>query len=348
GTLAVRVGDLDPSLTKAGVCSLVCTSNPGICASLTIENLEGQQLPYTCQVLVAGAPTYPSPRPAFPFAEQLSALELQAGRAFGALCRPPLGLSARFDDAFCAPCAGASECGEGTCWSLAQWDEVLSGGSGECLVRCADHPDCPFGFSCESLVSDRDGVPFEHGTFCLPFEQTCGACRDLDGDGRGLGRCGPGGAVLGADCDDHDPRAYYDGAQMNHPFPEHCGAHDLNCNGLSDDAEQIGPAGFPAEHCTGCGQPCAGALPNASSACVFDHASLPSCVAECSDPSAWADCDGLLENGCEQPASDPARLYYLDADSDGYGVGEPVFACQADLAPEGYVNQAGDCDDSAA
>ena len=42
------------------------------------------------------------------------------------------------------------------------------------------------------------------------------------------------------------------------------------------------------------------------------------------------------DTGCEE------LPFYVDADGDGYGVGEPVLACEA---PEGHAPTDGDCDD---
>jgi hypothetical protein len=181
----------------------------------------------------------------------------------------------------------------------------------------------------------------------VPWQSTCSFCRDLDGDLRGLGRCGPADhPVTAYDCNDLDPNAYYDPVNFHHAFPTWCGEHDLNCNGLADSAEQIGPDGFPNEHCTGCYQPCTGTVENGSMGCVL-VGGAPACVAQCSE--GFADCDGQLATGCEVPVSDPARSYYVDADGDGYGAGDPVFFCSEEEVPAtGYASRAGDCNDGEA
>lgn len=60
---------------------------------------------------------------------------------------------------------------------------------------------------------------------------------------------------------------------------------------------------------------------------------LPLALLACSDISLVApkgdDCDPLI--------------WYEDVDGDGYGAGEPVASCEA---PEGFIEQGGDCDDS--
>jgi hypothetical protein len=73
----------------------------------------------------------------------------------------------------------------------------------------------------------------------------------------------------------------------------------------------------------------------------------PACVVQCSE--GFADCDGELATGCEVPVSDPARSYYVDADGDGYGAGDPVFFCSAAEVPAtGYASRPGDCNDGEA
>ena len=54
-------------------------------------------------------------------------------------------------------------------------------------------------------------------------------------------------------------------------------------------------------------------------------------------PDAGFHPDGGTADGCT------AMLFYVDADEDGLGAGEGVSACEA---PEGYVANADDCDDS--
>ncbi|HEY3452579.1 MAG TPA: putative metal-binding motif-containing protein [Myxococcales bacterium] len=348
GRNSLTVLELAPGAAKPGICTLVCTSSSATCDGLSIKDNSGQPVPYQCQLVAAGAPFYPSPRPAFPFDAQLSAADLAAGDTFGALCRPPFGLSNAVGDAFCQRCTQASECSDRQlCFDFTGWDLGTSQAAGSCLGPCGGQSPCPFGFECQDLVSQRADGPFDHGSFCVPWLRTCGACSDPDGDGRGLGRCGPGDAVTAVDCDERDPSAYYDPADPEHAFPGACGVQDLNCNGLSDDLEEIGPALYPQQHCTACFDACSGAVPNGTAVCTLKATDAsPRCTAQCDDPTAWADCDGELANGCEQAITDPARIWYPDADGDGFG-GEPgLFACTPDAIPAGYTQVGGDCDDT--
>ncbi|HEY3353601.1 MAG TPA: putative metal-binding motif-containing protein [Polyangia bacterium] len=342
---SVTVASLDSART--GVCSLACSTNPDVCATLTIRDERGTLVPYQCQLVAAGTPPYPSPRPAFPFDTQLVAADLVAGQAFGALCRPPFGVSTKIDDAFCKPCTSTSACGTGVCWSFSDWDENTATGAGACLVPCSATAPCAFGFTCSALTS-TGSTPHDFGQHCVPIQMTCGLCRDLDGDGRGLGRCGPTTApVTPYDCDDADPRAYYDPAAMSHPFPQYCGDQDLNCNGISDAVEQIGQPPYATQHCAACNSPCDGAVPHGALTCQAAGGGGFACVAACTDPAAYADCDGDAANGCETAVTDPTRLYYRDADGDGYGAGVPLFSCSGS-APAGYVSDHTDCDDTKA
>jgi hypothetical protein len=148
----------------------------------------------------------------------------------------------------------------------------------------------PFGFECRGLSRRPAGRSTR--LLCVLAEH-CGACTDLDGDGRGLGRCGTAGTVTATDCDDRDPRAYHDPADPEHAFPDACAVQDLNCNGLSDDTEEIGPAHYPREHCTACFDAC-GAVPNGTAlqpGAAADDAS-PRCCRPVRLRDAWATATG--------------------------------------------------------
>src|SRR5699024_5175989 len=76
------------------------------------------------------------------------------------------------------------------------------------------------------------------------------------------------------------------------------------------------------------------------------------CLPRCADADGdgapeFADCDGDLTNGCEVPVDDLSRLYYRDADGDGFGDPDDVkFACDPGVLPSGYVGNSLDCDDT--
>jgi MYXO-CTERM domain-containing protein len=85
----------------------------------------------------------------------------------------------------------------------------------------------------------------------------------------------------------------------------------------------------------------------------FDLDGFENCDGDCDDtdstvwPGAPETCDGIDEDcdgDTDEGASD-APSWYADGDSDGYGAGAPVPACQP---PAGHAALDGDCDDAAA
>lgn len=316
-----------------GVCSAVCTVNETACDSLTVNGNTPDAEPYVCQLIAVGTSPYPDAPPAFPFDGTLEREELNDGVPFGAICRPPFQLDDEVDRGFCAACVGGDDACAGTaeCWDFLTEQPAAAGEAGECLGRCAG--DCPLGFSCTTL-GDAD--------YCVPDQKTCTACLDRDGDGRGTGRCGDdANPVTPVDCDDLNENVYFDASDENHPFPTFCAPeNDYNCNGLSDADEQIGTSLFGAEHCTSCGDTCAGALPDGEWACVQG-----ACVASCD--MGFATCDDDDTNGCETAVTNPDLIYFADLDEDGRGDPNATqFACDPNTPPMGYVADDSDCDDT--
>jgi hypothetical protein len=340
----VAIADLLPEWPAAGVCALSCTTDPTVCEGLSLRDNRGREVPWTCHLVVEGASPYPAELPSFPFDDQLDLAEMDLGVPFGAICRPPFALDDDRSEAFCGSCAGTDDCGaDDVCWDFATGAPADS--DGVCLEACIDDEDCPLGFACDELADGESVV----GSFCAPLAATCSSCRDLDGDARGVGHCGPVSApVSSVDCDDHDPDYYYSTGNPDHAFPDLCGAFDANCNGISDDIEQTGADAFPAEHCRFCGDTCGGVEPNATRQCMTDPDTLePFCGVVCDDPEAFADCTD--EPGCETAIEDDTRIYYRDADEDGAGdPDQPLFACDPDVPPVGYVRNTADCDDDEA
>jgi hypothetical protein len=340
GTTHVPVSEIFGNLEKEGICSFTCTNSPSECDSLVLVDSEGNSVPFTCQLVYSGTSPYPDPVPPFAFDDQVVEKEMIEGIPFGAICRPPFELHPDIIDSFCAECSSAAECEGGLCWDFFGTKEAASEDIGTCLMPCDEDSKCPVGMNCEVF---NDGT--NHGEFCRPVEDTCSGCRDLDKDLRGTGQCGAGSAlVTPADCDDLNEIAYYDPDNMLHSFPTYCGIFDYNCNGLSDDTEQIGAYVFGEEHCGACGQVCLGDITNGTKNCR-ELNDVIVCAAKCTDPLAWADCDGDVENGCETQVDDPANVYYADKDEDGLGdPNEAQFACGGAI-PEGHVSNNDDCDD---
>jgi|GEM_PF-6817455 len=348
GATSVAIAAIFESLEEdEGVCTVVCTDSPAACDALSGE---ASSAAHTCQLIVEGERPYPASAPAFPFDDALNPAEQAAGQIFGAICRPPFELNPAVDAAFCATCEGGTDsCGaDAICWSLLHQARAQTGETGTCLRTCDADNACALGFVCDIQDSDAQG-------YCRPVLDTCTVCRDLDGDGFGTGRCGDETRpVTPDDCDDRNPTAYFDPDNMAHAFPASCGVHDLNCNGQSDDLEQIGDMNFGSEHCASCYDVCAGEVTHGELACrnLGDLENpAPTCTTQCERDAhgnlLFADCDGDISNGCEVAVDDPSRQYYRDLDGDGYGdPNDVIFACDPSVVPAGYVDNALDCNDN--
>jgi hypothetical protein len=334
GSESVALSSIFTSLAEGeGVCSSTCTLNAAPCDELSVNGVMSDAEPYVCQLIFVGESPYPATPPAFPFDDQLDSQGLLTGTPFGALCRPPFQLDADVDRGFCAGCLGGADAcaGTATCWDYLSNAAAADGEPGQCLGRCEGL--CPSGFECTTL-GDAD--------YCVPNIKTCTTCLDLDGDGRGVGRCGDTlQPVTPVDCDDTNALAYYDPANPNHAFPANCAVeNDFNCNGKSDADEQIASPLFGDNHCTSCFDTCSDPVLNGNLACVQG-----ACIAVCQ--GNWATCDDDEINGCEQSVNDPTLVYFADADDDGYGdLSNTQFTCNAGVAPRGYVANSDDCNDT--
>ncbi|MBN2340753.1 MAG: Ig-like domain-containing protein [Deltaproteobacteria bacterium] len=342
GDTTVSLLRLFPSLFRQGVCSAVCTENESICDTLTVTDFRGVAQPFVCQLVVSDDGPYPTGA-AFPFADQLDTEAMVQGTVFGAICRPPVEVAEDIPSTFCASCADSTECDDGICWKLGDEQSPEGWEQGTCLSACTDSTMCPMGFTCETVGGSEE-------TYCRPRENTCSSCRDIDGDGYGVGHCNTkDGSVTPVDCDDLNVLAYFDPDDMTHSFPAYCGDFDYNCNGVADAEEQIGADVYPEEHCGACYATCIGSFSGendfgtASNACV-NGVDGAQCEVQCEDDLTYVDCDGSLHNGCETVIAD--RTSFQDLDEDGYGdVFNSYFACDGTV-PDGYVTNALDCDDS--
>lgn len=358
GVERVSIRAAFPSLAAdEGICTNVCTNNASACNSLSVNGATPDPEPYVCQIIALGATPYPTNPPAYPFEDSLDKEALRLGQPFGAICRPPFQLDDDISTGFCDTCAvGTRDCeGGALCFNRMTDGVAQPNEQGLCLSPCGTNDACPLGFECQQIDNGSGNT----AGYCMPLAMTCTDCLDIDGDGRGAGRCGQApNAQTPVDCDDKNKDIYHDPMDPKHAFPTFCGSHDYNCNGLSDDAEQIGTADFGASHCTVCNDRCDGQITDgfASKFCqpqaVNDGRNIISgqCIAKCTDPTARADCDGDITNGCESPINDPTRLYYRDLDGDKHGDPNDVqFACDPNQAPHGYVRtDNSDCDDSEA
>ena len=211
----------------------------------------------------------------------------------------------------CTACDTDGACGRETDLCVALIDGAV------CGRDCGEDPEpCPDGTTCQEVM---DGRPGHEGKLqCLPTIGQCTDCYDPDDDDRGSG---PG--CRATDCDQDDPNTY-EGAE------EVCDEKDNDCD---DDVDEGFDLMVDLDHCGGCGQACA--PPNTQeAACVEGACEIVAC------PEGFGDCDGRLETGCEASL----RVFYLDSDGDRFGDRlQTVSACEA---PDDYVSQPNDCDDS--
>jgi len=338
GRTKVSLHELAPDLIAQGegVCTDTCTNDPRVCDNLVASNSRGDSAPYTCQLIYAGLNPYDL---AVQGATPLDEVAMARGVAYASICRPPFDYAAAHSDSFCEACTQDDDCSEDARCMLESPHAQRPAGS--CVDPCTDASECPVGFACTHLDAD------DTQTYCMPIENTCGRCLDQDGDGRGVGRCGPlDDPYTGVDCDDADADRFYDANNPRHAFPTYCGAAlDMNCNLIDDETEQLGSDA----HCGGCGDSCGslkGALENGRWSCdniVKDAAAEPeyACKARCAD--RYDDCDS--EPGCETFLSDEHR-WYEDADGDGYGdTATKKYRCPEKEPELGWSQKGGDCDD---
>jgi hypothetical protein len=243
---------------------------------------------------------------------------------------------------------------------------VVSGSADPLKAYC---PDADGDTYVNASVSD----PFHTGCFCIyagtPEEEwievtstegtNFGDCNDesadvtdadvpvytdSDGDSYGTGEsfmaCGTEGyATIDGDCDDDD-------IETNPDATEECNGLDDNCDGDVD--EDVTSTFFVDDDDDGYGDPdmmmLACSAPEGYVSDSTDCNDLLSAI----NPGATEICD-TIDNDCDllvDAADSGVELYafYRDTDTDGYGdIDVSVAACSA---PEGYVSDSTDCNDS--
>ena len=168
---------------------------------------------------------------------------------------------------------------------------------------------------------------------------------DADNDGYGVGtgvvQCGPSGgktATQNGDCNDSNAAIHPNATEL-------CNGVDDNCNGQIDegltgtfylDVDQDGyGTGNPVVACS------PGGLTTATvpGDCNDGNAAVHPNAAEICN-SVDDNCNGLTDEGL------PTASYYLDADKDGYGTGNPVISCGGSGTTTALIG--GDCNDASA
>ncbi|MDX2012905.1 MAG: putative metal-binding motif-containing protein [Myxococcaceae bacterium] len=293
GAASVATSSVFTSLQpNQGVCAESCEQDPAICN--TSPNLT-RTVSFSCQVVHAGTSPYQA-------GTAVDAGAMRQGVTFAAICRPPLRTTS-----LCAACAADGDCGGGSCWDFsADAGFTGSGPFGACVLPCGPSDSCPGGFTCATRGTTRA---------CFPLQATCGACRDLDKDGFGLGFCGAPDSmgnptVSSVDCDDGNPQAYWQATLQ-------CGPVDRDCNGFTDAIDMVGTDAFGGQHCSACNDACPtsanATIPGLSFACVGPVGNR-ACVPACNP--GLLDCDSNPD--CEVGPTTPGRQWAPDVDSDGF------------------------------
>ncbi len=197
--------------------------------------------------------------------------------------------------------------------------------------------------SCDGIDNDCDGSIDEADAVDATVWYA-----DSDGDGFGdaataLRSCSPpaGYLVDATDCDD-------DNAESHPGAAEECDGVDNDCDGTVDGGRPIDATVWYADaDGDGFGDP-----ERASTSCEVPMGSVAE-AGDCNDadadthPGAEETCDGL-DNDCDGAVDGPdaweAVAFFIDGDGDGYGdYSSSVTACEA---PDGFVRDGGDCDDT--
>lgn len=190
---------------------------------------------------------------------------------------------------------------------------------------------------CDGLDNDCDGLIDDTLNYVLYYT-------DLDKDGYGVGNgqlyCqnpGVGFSINNNDCDDNNNL-------INPNAAEICDGIDNNCSGSIDEGltSQIY---YVDNDNDGYGDG------NGQSFCQDPGNGYALLSGDCDDTDKWVNpdevevCDGI-DNDCDGSVDEGfnAQIYFVDADNDGFGVGNGQSFCQN--PGNGYSLVGGDCDDT--
>ena len=337
GAIAVnRMPGFTGLLEGQGICTLGCTDHAEVCGALRYGD---DTTPWSCQLTFKSDSPYKTVGAA-PLPQTLDLAEMTAGIQYAAVCRPPFARSTSYNRDFCEACTTAAPCfAQSACIDVApNAPGAPEERVGMCLSPCGVGDVCPSGFECRELTpADKAiGARPQAGGYCAPVAGACGACLDPDGDGVGVGSCSAQGTASGVDCDESDPKRYFDAVNPDHAFPTDSAGcsplKDANCNGVGDDREQIeakdalGNLTYGAKFCGSCEETCEGIEGSgegtATKVCEQYKVDTAAgevvryqCSLSCDNPLDQADC--FEGSGCETPTDDPSRLFVRDCDGDG-------------------------------
>lgn len=207
---------------------------------------------------------------------------------------------------------------------------------------------------------DRDGDGLERWQDCDDDDASVGQLSwflDADGDGFGAGAevvsCDPPSAnyvVEAGDC--------ADGNADQHPdAPEVCNGVDDDCDGATDDDDQIDDPsaptwyrdgdndsyGDPEDSVVACQAP-AGFVDRGGDCDDMAPTVNPDGTESCDPDDVDEDCDGFPDNADPEGAEGTSRFF---ADADGDGFGDPAAGVQLCEKLDGFVANKNDCDDVA-